>query len=1152
MNHPAQKLLLSVFLGFIYMTTLISQDTIRVQTLTYDSTARSGNFEFPLKEEGPFRKILMKYAIRCHDAAVGSGAVGCREWDYSCNTFVTDSSIVDSSVAFHPTYKISNYSDDVFPYSNTPVLSFIERQQSDNTITRTNKEEIHSINGSSRANLTLTKGTLSGMQTFIYDAKILSSNGVRADKIYALTLESETNDAQIINLRIGIKVLNHRNPKQDAALQTGYNAVFFSNVTVADNQLQLIFDEPFEWDGTSDIAIQMSWDEIKGNDVNLITHQSDTSRLSVIEENFSFRMNGSQYVQMPKSAFDEIQNEISISYWAYGNPVNLPVNTSIIEAVDSGNKRQINIHFPWSNGRIYWDCGKVGNGGYDRIDKAAPTELIKGKWNFWVFTKNANTGEMKIYVNGELWHTGAGKNAPIGSIEKAIIGQSYLLTNPYSGRLSDFSIWNKALDGTAIKELMLHPLNVQNAGSNLQLFYSFDRSPNDQILDLSNNNRNGVLEGYRGSWHSLRGFELRQRSDALNWFDNVPNITFHQGDYQIASEKRKVRDSILNLPNRVIQYELQNKEIVGLDTQYLWEASESAVYNEAGELVDYYDIDADGELEIAQLKYFRRTPAKFELLSLVTPYGNGLDLGPEGVQFTFDVSDFAPVLQGNKRLSIELGGQFQEEMDIQFVFIKGQPYREVKSIENIWPFARGWFKPIQEDRVFEPRNILLNPEATDFKVRMSITGHGQNGEFQQRNHYLNINGGRKEFNWNVWKECSVVPIHPQGGTWLFDRAGWCPGDPTLVEELDITEYAIPGEMMEMDYGINGLNMTEANYLVSSQLVSYGPAIRTLDVDLTDIISPSKRIEYARFNPACNEPKIKVRNTGISDITSLKLQYNVRGGRVLEYDWNGNIAYLDEEIIVLPLWTNDFWASAIGSDKATFEVRILQVNKGIDEDTDNNVMTSEFELPDIHDKDKLRFEYKTNTRGSESSYTLKDRLGNVLYENSRLSNSTLYKDDLELGPGCYTLEFRDRGDDGLYYWFWERTTPRGRGSAKLTYERRPGSYRLLKSFQPDFGRFFRYDFAVKSLTSTKESEGIQFLLSTYPNPANEILNIDLILAHPTLVNYKVVDQMGRIYKETDQLTDGNTFQLEIADLNPGFYLLLVRVNDRMIQRKFLKM
>ena len=38
--------------------------------------------------------------------------------------------------------------------------------------------------------------------------------------------------------------------------------------------------------------------------------------------------------------------------------------------------------------------------------------------------------------------------------------------------------------------------------------------------------------------------------------------------------------------------------------------------------------------------------------------------------------------------------------------------------------------------------------------------------------------------WRVWTECAGNPVYPQGGTWVYDRAGWCPGQASDVNEFE--------------------------------------------------------------------------------------------------------------------------------------------------------------------------------------------------------------------------------------------------------------------------------------------------------------------------------------------------------------------------------
>ena len=107
----------------------------------------------------------------------------------------------------------------------------------------------------------------------------------------------------------------------------------------------------------------------------------------------------------------------------------------------------------------------------------------------------------------------------------------------------------------------------------------------------------------------------------------------------------------------------------------------------------------------------------------------------------FDLTDYAPIFKGPKRITVSGGGEWQEDMDIKFLFIVGTPARDVLEMQQIWrPQSKG-YGSIMSDNAFEPRDVLLHPNATEYKVKTVITGHGQQGEFIAQNHYLNIDGG---------------------------------------------------------------------------------------------------------------------------------------------------------------------------------------------------------------------------------------------------------------------------------------------------------------------------------------------------------------------------------------------------------------------------
>jgi len=124
---------------FIWLSsgTFLGQDTTVIQTFTFDSTSRKASFQFPNTPNVTYEKILMQYKMRCHDALVGNGNVGCYEWDLHCNTVLTDSNMIDSIRAFHPEYIISVNSGNTYEYSTSPsfrIYSYDQQEVIHNSI----------------------------------------------------------------------------------------------------------------------------------------------------------------------------------------------------------------------------------------------------------------------------------------------------------------------------------------------------------------------------------------------------------------------------------------------------------------------------------------------------------------------------------------------------------------------------------------------------------------------------------------------------------------------------------------------------------------------------------------------------------------------------------------------------------------------------------------------------------------------------------------------------------------------------------------------------------------------------------------------------------------------------------------------------------
>mgnify|MGYP000671570531 FL=1 len=196
------------------------------------------------------------------------------------------------------------------------------------------------------------------------------------------------------------------------------------------------------------------------------------------------------WVEFPGKSFPT-GNELTVSFWSYGGNA-LPKQCSAIASVDKAGTRVFNIHLPWDNGVIYFDT--VYGGSFDRIEKQAQPAEYKGKWVHWAFTKNAITGEMKIYLNGELWHSGTGKKATIPPSEKFTLG-AHINGYYHHGVIQELVIWSRALSQEEIKQNMSSRLSITGNEVGLYAYWPLNEGSGATVFDKTNKENHGTIKG---------------------------------------------------------------------------------------------------------------------------------------------------------------------------------------------------------------------------------------------------------------------------------------------------------------------------------------------------------------------------------------------------------------------------------------------------------------------------------------------------------------------------------------------------------------------------------------------------------------------------------------------------------------------------------
>lgn len=462
----------------------------------------------------------------------------------------------------------------------------------------------------------------------------------------------------------------------------------------------------------------------------------------------------------------------------------------------------------------------------------------------------------------------------------------------------------------------------------------------------------------------------------------------------------------------------------------------------------------------------------WEIGRFITPYGIGLSLGPDGFMWEFDVTDYAPILVGDLMVT---AGNNQELLDLKFLFISGIPTRDPISVTRLWTPGNKNYLKVTQDSILGPIDVELDPNAKEYRINTRPQGGNFNGgpdtdncsEFCNREHSLMIDGA-KRFAWNVWNECGENPVFPQGGTWIYDRAGWCPGAIVTTQQHELTEWVTPGETVTIDYDIeNPAGRTPYGHWVFwADLVAYGPANFSVDAALERIVTPSSADIYSRMNPSCLGPMIEVSGRGTTDITSITFSYGFAGGDRIKYDWTGIISYLGTEQITLPPLPLD----DVSTGEGRFEVEIVSVNGDADEYSPNDFAWSMAQRPERLPSD-IQLSLRTNNLAaiSSSNYvmTLYDAEGNRVFTKNDFGVNETSKHPLSLPDGCYTLELVN--PEGLGLDFWAIRDQLGTGSLEILNE----SGTVVERFDPDFGNRILYAFTVPAPQAEYDQASVDF-------------------------------------------------------------------------------
>lgn len=1139
-----------------------SQDTTWVQTFTFDSiSTRRADFVFPQElNDMRFEKVLMYYKLKCSPLTPWD-QYNCGEWDYLAYTRIFDHTGNLDSVRVDSVRYLHNYNNSAvldyepWGYNYVNTISTVEHERTGASTVLSSLGQTAS--GSESYPFDLSKK--GGKYQMLITASELTTAGISAGDIesIALYINSVTGNGELMHPSISIK------PTTDVSLSayhtTGFTQVYdlSKNGTASPylitGENELIFYQPFTWNGTDNLIVEYSFDNSTDYS-DVFTFSSETSAAGMAVnysgKNGVLDLSGSNHALTELSDLD-LGGELTISFWAKGMG-NTGVNTYLMEGYDTLNNRVINIHMPWSNNRLYWDCGEGSN--YDRIDQDMTGAGIDNEWHHWAFIKNQGTGEMKIVRDGVLWHSGTGLTRMIGKMHRLVIGANKNLSGNWKGRIDELQIFNAALDEATILAWYQKKTDASHPNwADLLVYHDFDE---EEWADDLTGNGNLLMPSEYGMFNFTEYPQAGITMDANRILCSLGTGTVSGATSDVIVDRIETVE-----PQVVFEFQPVNRHFEITNAFVAAPAGNENVIDETGATVSSTPYSTSGTLTNEQITYYQ-LPYEIihdvEIGRFITPYGIQFDLGPNGFTWIYDVTDYQMYLKDTVDLAAH---NTQELIDLKFAFIEGIPPRDVHRREPIWSDWRSYtYANMDNDVDLQAVAVALSDTSEMFKIKTRFTGHGHNGsvnccEWDSKDHTILIDGVER-FTWEIWEEtaCGDNPNIGQGGTWPYAREGWCPGD--LVKEYDheLTPYVTPGTTVSFDYDIEDVPVADpqqgnGNYVAAMDLISYSAPNFQNDAAIIDVLNPNKWEYYGKWNPGCQNPRIILQNTGAQTLTNCTIRIYISSSLPYDYTWTGSLEFLEKEVVEITVPGLWWWNNENPDLSFTAEIIAINGDSGLDEYPHNNVKNVPFEAPEFISGPFLVW-FNTNNKANENKWRLEDAEGNIVFDlyNSygSLQNTTTYKDTFDLAPGCYSIILEDNDNDGIGFWYSSQVEGETTGTFRVRIV--GGGY--IEFFPADFGNFHRYNFTVGYEVGLNEKY-IDHEVIVYPNPTDGILNVELSGFVDNEAELQVYDLMGRsVYSGTMNASKSfASSSIDLSGVPAGHYFVKVTTGVSVYTKEF---
>lgn len=279
-----------------------------------------------------------------------------------------------------------------------------------------------------------------------------------------------------------------------------------------------------------------------------------------------------------------------------------------------------------------------------------------------------------------------------------------------------------------------------------------------------------------------------------------------------------------------------------------------------------------------------------------------------------------------------------------------------------------------------------------------------------------------------------------------------------------------------------------------------------------------------------QPHITIRNNGSDNLTSLDINYTMNNGTPTTYQWSGDLAFLESEMVVLP--ESNFGVI----DMNTLTISVENPNEQTDEYPNNNARS--LNIPKALESDPtVLLILKLDNNPEETTWEFTNSQGDVIHEGGPYTNAgqQIVEQYSFESTDCYTFNIYDAGGNGLT----------DGGSFAIGF----GSTIIAEG--NNFGDKAEGQFTV-SFTGINDMDSNQSI-EIFPNPVSDYLTLQINTSMEEQIQYSVIDPLGReLYKTNKGVVSAGQkdYTIDLSALNPGIYYISIEVGSQETIKKII--